>query len=59
MMLDPSLRERLWRHAAGKDDMPVMHKNFVFPLKSVGHGIICVTDLLNDEEGWKVMIELS
>lgn len=50
---------QLWRYAAGMDDTPVMHKDFVFPIKSVGHGITCVADLLDDEEVWKVMLELS
>ena len=50
---------QLWRYAAGMDDTPVMHKDFVSPIKSVGHGITCVSDLLDDEEVWKVMLELS
>lgn len=50
---------QLWRYAVGKDDTPVMHKDFVSPIKSVGHGITCVADLLDDEEVWKVMLELS
>lgn len=50
---------QLWKYAAGKDDTPVMHKDFVSPIKSVGHGITCVADLLDDEEIWKVMLELS
>src|SRR5699024_10963182 len=41
---------QLWRYAVGKDDTPVMHKDFVSPIKSVGHGITCVADLLDDEE---------
>lgn len=50
---------QLWRYATGKDDTPVMHKDFVSPIKSVGHGITCVADLLNNEEVWKVMLELA
>ena len=50
---------QLWQYASGKDDSPVMHKDFVSPIKSVGHGITCVADLLDDEEVWKVMLELS
>lgn len=49
----------LWRYAAGKDDARVMHKDFVSPVKSVGHGITCNADLENEEEVWKVMLELS
>lgn len=29
------------------------------PVKSIGHGITCVADLENEEEVWKVMLELS
>lgn len=49
----------LWKYAAGKDDARVMHKDFVSPVKSVGHGITCYADLENSEEVWKVMLELS
>lgn len=64
---DPNLLKRmlgvnglqLWQYAAGKDDTPVMHKDFVSRIKSVGHGITCIADLLNEEEVWKVMLELS
>lgn len=49
----------LWRSAAGLDDTPVMHKDFVSPIKSVGHGITCTADLENEDEVWKVMLELS
>ena len=42
---------QLWKYAAGRDDTPVMHKDFVSPIKSVGHGITCVADLLDDEAG--------
>lgn len=49
----------LWRSAAGLDDSPVMHKDFVSPIKSVGHGITCTADLENEDEVWKVMLELS
>ena len=49
----------LWRSAAGLDDSPVLHKDFVSPIKSVGHGITCTADLKNEDEVWKVMLELS
>lgn len=65
--LDPESMQRwfgvnglyIWRYAAGLDTAPVMNKDFVSPVKSVGHGITCVADLLNEEEVWKVMLELS
>lgn len=49
----------LWQYANGTDQSRVMHKDFVSPVKSIGHGITCVSDLLNEEEVWKVILELS
>lgn len=49
----------LWRYANGTDQSRVMHKDFVSPVKSVGHGITCTADLENNEEVWKVILELS
>ncbi len=49
----------LWRYANGTDQSRVMHKDFVSPIKSVGHGITCVADLVNDREVFNVMLELS
>lgn len=49
----------LWRYAAGRDESRVMHQDFVSPVKSIGHGITCTADLNNNEEVWKVMLELS
>ncbi len=49
----------LWTYASGKDTARVMHKDFVSPVKSIGHGITCVADLNTEEEVWKVMLELS
>lgn len=48
----------LWRYASGTDQARVMHKDFVSPIKSVGHGITCVADLENDAEVRKVMLSL-
>lgn len=50
---------QLWAYAAGKDQSRVMHKDFVSPVKSIGHGITCTADLDNDEEVFRVMLELS
>jgi DNA polymerase-4 len=36
-----------------------MHKDFVSPVKSIGHGITCSCDLENNEEVFKVMLELA
>ena len=50
----------LWRYANGTDQSRVMHKDFVSPVKSVGHGITCTADLENEEEEvFNVMLELS
>lgn len=50
---------KLWRYASGTDTSRVMQKDFVSPIKSVGHGITCTADLDNDEEVYKVILELS
>jgi DNA polymerase-4 len=36
-----------------------MPGDYESPVKSVGHGITCNADLDNNEEVWKVMLELS
>ncbi len=51
--------EQLWHYARGEDTSRVMHKDFVFPAKSIGHGITCNADLVNEDEVWRVMLELS
>lgn len=48
----------LWRYANGTDTSRVMHKDFVSPVKSVGHGITCIADLETEEEVWKVILSL-
>lgn len=50
---------RLWSYASGNDMSRVMPKDFVSPIKSVGHGITCTADLENEQEVYKVMLELS
>ena len=50
---------KLWHYANGTDNSRVMHKDFVSPVKSIGHGITCVADLKNEEEVYRVMLELS
>ncbi|MBR1810125.1 MAG: DNA polymerase IV [Clostridia bacterium] len=49
----------LWTYASGNDQSRVMHKDFESPIKSVGHGITCMADLENNEEVYRVMLELS
>ena len=40
----------LWSYANGRDNSRVMHKDFVSPIKSVGYGITCISDLENEDE---------
>ena len=49
----------LWTFANGADQSRIMQQGFVSPVKSIGHGITCVSDLLNEQEVWKVILELS
>ena len=50
---------KLWHYASGTDCSRVMPQGFVSPIKSIGHGITCNADLENEEEVYKVMLELS
>lgn len=50
---------KLWHYANGTDESRVMQKDFVSPVKSIGHGITCTADLENEEEVYRVMLELS
>ena len=64
---DPELLQRLfginglalWKYANGLDESRVMPRDYVSPVKSVGHGITCVADLENEDEVWKVMLCLT
>ena len=49
----------LWTYASGNDQSRVMQKDFVSPVKSIGHGITCTADLVDDDEVFRVMLELS
>ncbi len=49
----------LWNYANGTDQSRVMHRDFVSPVKSIGHGITCNADLENSDEVFRVMLELS
>ena len=49
----------LWVSANGEDRARVMHRDYVSPVKSVGHGDTCVVDLKEGDDVWKVMLELS
>lgn len=49
----------LWQFANGNDCSRVMNKDFVSPIKSVGHGITTVQDLEKPEQVWPVFLELT
>lgn len=49
----------LWQYAKGLDRSPVMHKDMVSPVKSLGHGITCVRDLCNEREVQLVFLDLA
>ena len=48
----------IWAYASGNDISRVSHTDYDVPIKSIGHGITCVEDLLNNEEVFKVMLQL-
>ena len=49
----------LWTYANGLDTSPVSDKEYIMPIKSIGHGITCTADLKEEDEVWRVMLELS
>lgn len=49
----------IWRFAAGLDHSRVMPIDHEEPVKTLGHGITCTADLFNEEEVWRVMLELA
>lgn len=49
----------LWNYANGNDLTLVAKKDFVSPIKSVGHGITTVADLEKPEQVWPVFLELT
>lgn len=46
------------KYANGLDDSPVTCSDYVFPVKSIGHGITTIQDLEDNAEVWCVMLEL-
>lgn len=51
--------EKLWLYANGLDNSRVMPCDYEPPIKSIGHGITCTADLLNQEEVFHVLLELA
>lgn len=50
---------QIWEYANGLDRTPVRHINESEPIKSVGHGTTCITDLFTEDEVWQVIYGLS
>lgn len=51
--------EQLWVYANGLDASRVKHDSYIREVKSVGHGITCVSDLVDSGEVWKVFLQLA
>lgn len=51
--------EALWIYANGLDSDSVKPSGYEAPLKSVGHGVTCTSDLKNDSEVRSVIVYLS
>ena len=51
--------EKLWVYANGLDTSRVMPCEYEPPIKSIGHGITCTSDLLSQEEVNHVLMELA
>ncbi|MDO5716830.1 MAG: DNA polymerase IV [Tissierellia bacterium] len=49
----------LWHYANGRDEAPVMDADQKPPIKSIGHGITCTADLVDDIEVRRVFTELA
>ncbi|WP_083820907.1 hypothetical protein [Thermoanaerobacter wiegelii] len=49
----------LWKYANGMDDSIVYDADYKAPVKSIGHGVTCTADLVNNEEVKNVFMELS
>ena len=51
--------DKLWVYANGLDTSRVMPCEYEPPIKSIGHGITCTSDLLSQEEVNHVLMELA
>lgn len=51
--------EMLNIYANGKENSPVSDYNYVYPAKSVGHGITCTKNLVKDKEVKRVILDLT
>lgn len=50
---------QIWEYANGLDLSPVRHMSLCEPIKSVGHGTTCITDIYTEDEVWQVIYGLS
>ncbi|RVU55032.1 DNA polymerase IV [Anaerosphaera multitolerans] len=50
---------KIWQWANGRDESPVKDYKFRNPIKSIGHGITCSSDLVDDFEVRRVFQQLS
>ena len=51
--------EQLWLFANGADTSRVMHMDYQSPVKSIGRGITCTSDLQTADEVWRVILHLA
>lgn len=49
----------MWRYANGLDDSEVAKDGYIPVAKSIGHGITCQADLVDENEVWKVFLSLA
>ena len=49
----------LWTFASGSDTARVMPRGYETPIKSIGHGITCVEDMVSEAEVFHVMLQLA
>jgi DNA polymerase-4 len=49
----------LWLYATGADTSRVTHESYEAPIKSIGHGTTCTSDLYTTEEVRRVMLYLA
>ena len=49
----------LWRYANGMDSSPVLDTDYESPIKSIGNGITCTSDLVNNREVKNVILYLT
>lgn len=51
--------EMLHIYANGKESSPVCDYNYVYPAKSVGHGITCRENIKNDKDVKRIILDLT